>query len=49
MDITKVVPANSRVDDKTTREELNKLYAQISILIDALRNVQERVAKLEGN
>ena len=48
MEITRVVPANSRVDDKTTREELNKLYAQISILIDGLRNLQERVSKLEG-
>lgn len=48
MSTQRVVPASSRVKDKVTMDELNNLYNQISILLDAIRTLQDKVNKLEG-
>lgn len=48
MALSKVVPSNSKVADKTTREELNKVYTQVTVLIEYIRTLEQRIAKLEG-
>lgn len=48
MSTQRVVPASSRVKDKPTMEELNNLYNQVSILLEAIRVLQDKVAALEG-
>lgn len=48
MSIQRTVPASSKVKDKTTMDELNKLYTQVSILLDAIRVLQDKVNTLEG-